>query len=60
MAGLGKAGAESVAAALKNNRTLLHLDISYNRIPIEGAHALATGIKDNDTLTTLMVMILTF
>lgn len=55
MAGLGKAGAEAMGLALKQNRTLLELDISYNRIPVEAAAAIAAGVKENDTLKTLKV-----
>jgi len=55
MGGLGKPGAEALSLALKNNRTLLELDISYNRIPMEGAHSIAAGLKVNDVLKRLKV-----
>lgn len=55
MAGLGKQGAQAIADALDNNRTLLELDISFNRIPIEGARSIASGLQSNDVLQVLKV-----
>ena len=55
MAGLGRDGAEAISEALKENRTLLELDISLNRIGLEGAKNIAKGMKENDTLQVLRV-----
>lgn len=55
MAGLGQEGSEAMAKALKENRTLVELDISMNRINVEGAQALGRGVKENDTLKVLKV-----
>lgn len=55
MAGLAKAGSEAMMKALKHNRTLRDLDISFNRIPVEGAAFLANGLKENDVLQCLKV-----
>lgn len=55
MAGLAKAGSEAMMKALKHNRTLRELDISFNRIPVEGAAFLANGLKENDVLQYLKV-----
>ena len=55
MAGLGRDGAEAISKALKENRTLLELDISLNRIGLEGAKNIAKGMKENDTLQVLTV-----
>lgn len=55
MAGLGKLGAQALMDALLHNRTLQELDISYNRIPVEGANCIASGLKTNDTLKILKV-----
>ena len=55
MAGLGRDGAEAISKALKENRTLLELDISLNRIGLEGAKNIAKGMKENDTLQVLRV-----
>ena len=55
MAGLGIDGAEVISKALKENRTLLELDISLNRIGLEGARDIAKGMKENDTLKILRV-----
>lgn len=56
MAGLAKAGSEAMMKALKHNRTLKELDISFNRIPVEGATFLASGLKENDVLQQLKVI----
>lgn len=58
MAGLGKLGAQAIMEALKHNRTLIELDISFNRIPIEGANFIAAGLRHNDTLKVLKVCLL--
>lgn len=58
MAGLAKAGSEAMMKALKHNRTLRELDISFNRIPVEGAAFLANGLKENDVLQYLKVKVL--
>jgi len=55
MAGLGQEGAELLARALRENRTLLELDVSLNRINGEGATAIAKGVRENDTLQVLKV-----
>ena len=55
MAGLGREGAEAISKALKENRSLLELDISLNRIGLEGAKDLAKGMRENDTLRILRV-----
>ena len=55
MAGLGRDGAEAISKALKENRTLLELDISLNRIGLEGAKNIAKGMKENDNLQVLRV-----
>jgi len=60
MAGLGQDGAEAMGRALKENRTLIELDISLNRINLEGALALSKGIKENDNLKILKVVPLYF
>ena len=57
MAGLGKQGATALMDALQDNRTLIELDISFNRIPLEGAKDIAEGLKDNDTLKVLKVLV---
>ena len=57
MAGLGRDGAEAISKALKENRSLLELDISLNRIGLEGARDVAKGMKENDTLRVLRVRI---
>lgn len=55
MNGLGKDGAEAMGKALRVNRTLLELDISFCRISLEGAAHIAYGLQTNETLTTLKV-----
>lgn len=55
MIGLGKPGSEAIGEALKVNRSLLELDISLNRINLQGARAIASGLADNDTLEMLKV-----
>ena len=56
MNGLGSEGAEAMGKALKVNRTLLQMDLSYNRIPEVGAGYLAVGLQTNDTLQGLKVI----
>ena len=41
--------------ALKTNRTLLQLDISFNRIPERGAGFIAVGLQTNDVLQGIKV-----
>ena len=55
MAGLDKAGADAMMKVLKKNRTLLELDIRFNRIRLDGAQQLAAGLRENDVLQTLKV-----
>lgn len=55
MNGFGLEGAEAIGKALKNNRTLFELDISHNRVPLEGAIAIAHGLQTNDILKKLKV-----
>lgn len=55
MNGLGLEGAVAMGKALKNNRTLLQLDLSFNRIPEAGAGHIAVGLQTNDTLQGLKV-----
>ena len=57
MNGLGSEGAEAMGKALKVNRTLLQLDLSFNRIPQIGAGYLAVGLQTNDTLQGLKVIL---
>lgn len=53
--GLGNEGAYAMAEALKQNSTLVELDISNNRITVEGCTALAKGLNQNETLKILKV-----
>ena len=55
MNGLGQEGALAIGKALKNNRTLIQLDLSYNRITETGAGHVALGLQTNDTLQGLKV-----
>ena len=55
MNGLGQDGAECMGKALKTNRTLLQLDISFNRIPERGAGFIAVGLQTNDVLQGIKV-----
>ena len=52
---IGSGGAESLATALKTNKTLTNLDLSDNNIGPAGAESLATALKTNTTLTKLTV-----
>lgn len=55
MNGMGLDGSCEMGKALKQNRSLLELDISYNRLPQEGITCIASGLQANDTLRTLKV-----
>lgn len=55
MNGFAQDGSEAMGKALKNNRTLLELDLSHNRIPEAGAVAISQGLQHNDTLKVLRV-----
>lgn len=55
MNGFGLEGAKAMAQALIHNRTLMELDLSHNRIPLQGAIALGRGINCNDVLVTIRV-----
>ena len=59
MNGLGLDGAECMGKALKTNRTLLQLDISFNRIPERGAGFIAVGLQTNDVLQGIKVSLRT-
>ena len=50
MNGFAVEGAKALGEALQENKYLLDLDISYCRIPIEGAPHIASGLQYNDTL----------
>ena len=50
---VGPAGAESLATALKTNKTLTNLYLSQNDLGPAGAESLATALKTNTTLTNL-------
>ena len=55
MNGLGNVGGTALMDCLKTNQVLQKLDISSNRIGTDGAEAIAKGLEQNDTLTTLVV-----
>ena len=55
MNGFGLEGAKALEEALRQNHTLLELNISYCRIPLEGAPHIASGLQHNDCLTHLDV-----
>lgn len=55
MNGFGLRGAASLAMSLSENRALLELDISNNRIVMEGAAAFGKIFSSNDTLRVLKV-----
>ena len=46
-------GAGHIGEGLSQNSTLLHLELSQNRIEREGAEKLAKGLAKNDTLVIL-------
>ena len=60
MNGFGLEGAKALEEALRQNHTLLTLNISYCRIPLEGAPHIASGLQHNDCLTHLDVCIKRF
>jgi len=55
MNGFGRPGAEALGKALKNNRTLIELNISHNRMPEIAAQDIAKGLQVNDNLKVLRV-----
>ena len=55
MNGFGLEGAKAMAHALIHNRTLMELDLSHNRIPLQGAIAIGKGINCNEVLVTIKV-----
>ena len=55
MNGFGLEGAIALGEAIQQNRTLLQLDASYCRLPLEGAAALAYGLQLNEALESLNV-----
>ena len=55
MNGFSLDGAIVLGEAIKLNRTLLHLNASYCRLPVEGAAPLAQGLQSNETLQTINV-----
>lgn len=57
MNGFGMKGAEALEDMLRENHTLLELDISFCRIPLQGAPHIAAGIQNNDALEKLNVNI---
>lgn len=57
MNGLGIKGSETLSEALKVNTKLLHLNVSSNRIPPEGAGCIAVALKSNETLSSLNVSV---
>ena len=56
MNGISQASAELLGAALETNTCLRTLDVSNNRIELIGCSAIAQGLSQNETLTTLKVM----
>ena len=53
--GFAAEGAKAMGHALKHNQCLEELDLSYNRIPEQGAIDLAGGVGTNDQLRALKV-----
>eukprot|EP00983_Pelagomonas_calceolata_P092629 1157689-Pelagomonas_calceolata.AAC.10 len=45
--GLGERSAAALGKALSNTCALEHLDLSWNRLGLRGARALADGIKES-------------
>lgn len=43
---VGTQGAKAIAASLRHNKTLKHLDLRYNRIGVEGMRAFRDVLKD--------------
>jgi len=48
-------GAKALADVLRNNTTLLQLDLSLNNFTDEGAMALFSALHDNTTLMALFI-----
>ena len=57
MNGFGYDGAMAMGHALKHNQSLASLDLSCNRIPPYGAIEIAKGLKVNENLTHLKVIL---
>jgi hypothetical protein len=57
MNGFGNEEAAYLGDALKENDTLTTLDISYNRIHVDGCQYIAKGLAQNKSLKTLHVFI---
>ena len=53
--GLGNEGALAVGDCLRNNNILTELDITCNRITLDGAIAIAKGLDTNENLRILKV-----
>ena len=53
--GFGREGSKALSLALKKNRTLQELDLSYNRMVDEDIEVLAQGLMENEALKTLAV-----
>jgi len=51
--GFADEGAAAVGESLRENNTLIDLDLSNNRISTEGALALSKGLQINNTLKIL-------
>ncbi|CAF1309636.1 unnamed protein product [Adineta steineri] len=49
----GGNGAQHLAGALQNNKTLTTLDLADNGISVKGGQSLANALQNNTTLTTL-------
>ena len=57
MNGFSNDGLKALVAALEVNTSLLELDITNNRIDLEGCKILAKILRQNSTLETLKVCI---
>jgi len=55
MNGFSMEGAQAMASALTVNRTLMELDLSANRIPLQGIVSISKGINTNEVLVSLKV-----
>jgi hypothetical protein len=55
--GFGYEGALAVGEMVRGNKYLRELDVSNNRINWEGALQIMKGLKENDTLEVLKVML---
>ena len=53
--GFGQAGSLALGQALKENRTLIELDIASNRLTVEAVGGLMKGLQENDGLNILRV-----